>query len=277
MGVAWEAGLVAGLEREGVRLAEADLIVGTSAGSIVGSQLALGRPPQELVAVQRALTGAERPANRGLAPEQTTTVLHVMRRWFGVERTKDVLLEIGKFALESKTMSEAEALAGFGSMPLLQAAWPEGFVCTAVDATEGEFVVWDRDSGVSLALAVASSCAVPGIFPPFTINGRRYMDGGMRSLTNADVARGYDTVLVVLVVPGIRGAVEVLRKRIEPELDELRAGGSEVELIVPDEAALEAFGPNLLDPSRRAVIVDAGLRQGAAESLRVRDFWQRQP
>jgi NTE family protein len=275
VGVAWEAGLVAGLEQEGVRLAEAGLIVGTSAGSIVGSQLALGRAPSALVEAQRTLNETQPARNTALSQVDTVAVVQHLRKWLmAPERTQEVRAEIGAFALAAKTLSEEEALAGFSSTRILESAtWPDRYVCTAVDATDGTFVVWDKGSGVSLHLAVASSCAVPGIFPPITINGRRYMDGGMRSSTNADLALGYDRVVVVLVVPGIPGAVDALRKRIEPELEELRAAGSVVELIVPDAAVLEASGPNLLDPSRRAVIVEAGLRQGVNEAARLEEFW----
>ncbi len=139
-------------------------------------------------------------------------------------------------------------------------------------------MTWDKQSGVALGLAVASSCAVPGVFPPVTINGRRYMDGGMRSSTNADLARGYDKVLVVSVTGSramtMRGPyAQRARERLERELGGLREGGSAVELIVPDAASLEAFGPNLLDPSRRGEVAQAGLRQGRAEAARLREFW----
>jgi NTE family protein len=121
---------------------------------------------------------------------------------------------------------------------------------------------------------VASSSAVPGLYPPVTIDGRRYMDGGMRSMTNADLARGYDTVILVANTPGNAQMADAVRQRIEPELDELRAAGGRAELIMPDAASREAFGPNLMDRSRRAAIVDEGVRQGIAEAARLREFWR---
>jgi NTE family protein len=274
VGIAWEAGLVAGLEQEGVCLADAGLIVGTSAGAVIGSQLSLGRPPGELVAVQRALGSSARAA--GKAPRvDMSALVESFRTWLTADRTSpEVLAEIGAFALNSKTMSEEEALAGFGSMNLLGSdAWPEQpFVCTAIDAANGTFVAWDKHAGVPLGLAVASSCAVPGIFPPVTINGRRYIDGGMRSTTNSDLARGYDAVLVVSVTAPLTGRSPVMRRRFEEEIAGLRKE-SRVEVVLPDGASLEAFGPNLLDASRRGVVLDAGLRQGLAEAQRLRAFW----
>jgi NTE family protein len=110
---------------------------------------------------------------------------------------------------------------------------------------------------------------VPGIFPPITIGGRRYMDGGVRSPTNADLAAGHDLVVVVAVRVGeadIAGS-------LERELDALREQGARVELIGPDAASVEAFGPNLLDPSTRPASVKAGLDQGRRLAVGLRDLW----
>jgi len=71
---------------------------------------------------------------------------------------------------------------------------------TAVDAATGEFRTFDRDSGVPLVQAVAASCAVPGVYPPVTIGGRRYVDGGMRSAANVDLAAGVERVVVLAVL-----------------------------------------------------------------------------
>ena len=75
---------------------------------------------------------------------------------------------------------------------------PDGKTCAELGETitlwstaDGSLVQWQRSSGVPLPLAVASSCAVPWVYPPVTINGRRYMDGGARSATNADLAAGH--------------------------------------------------------------------------------------
>jgi NTE family protein len=286
-GVGWEAGIAAGLEEQGVRLGEADLIAGTSAGSIVGAQLALGRSAADLLAAQRTLSERDEP---GLRPVQGAFDLAPLIAHFTKWMTSDappeqLRAELGAFALQAKTMSEDEWLATFGTMRELGFdAWPERrYVCTAVDTADGSFVTWDSDSGVELARAVASSCAVPGIFPPVTIKGRRYMDGGMRSSTNADLAKGYDAVLVVAPTVGAglsAGAMarwgnraELVRKRLDGEIEGLRAGGSAVELIVPDEGSLEAFGPNLMDATRRRGAAEAGLRQGRVEAARVRAIW----
>jgi NTE family protein len=282
VGIGWESGLAAGLEQEGVVLAGADLIVGTSAGSVVGAQLALGRTARDLLATQIALGQGDRATQRqAQGPIDIGALIQNFTKLFTSGKPPEQLrAEIGAFALSAKTMSEEDWLAGFGSMETMGLdVWPERrFVCTAVDTADGSFVAWDRDAGVSLARAVASSCAVPGIFPPVTINGHRYMDGGMRSGTNADLAKDYDIVVVVSVtgsgaMAGRGPFAERARVRLEGEIEGLRAGGSTVELIVPDDASLAAFGPNLMDYTRRGGAAEAGVRQGRAESARLRAVW----
>ena len=176
-------------------------------------------------------------------------------------------------------MTEDAFIASFGRYirDFPEDSWPgRGFSCTAVDAANGSFVVWNKESRISLARAVASSCSVPGIYPPVTINGRRYMDGGMRSATNADVATGYDVVFVVALTVGAAatGMAELFRRRLEAELDAVRQSGSRVELIAPDTASLEAFGLNLMDFRRRPDAAKAGLAQGRANAATLRQLWR---
>src|SRR6202007_3072015 len=98
--------------------------------------------------------------------------------------------------------------------------------------------------GVGPARAAPPSGRVPGGYPPITIKGRRYIDGGMRSATNADLAAGHDAVVVVSVrvAGGDEAAAESLRRPLDAELQRLRDAGARVELIVPDDASLAAFG-----------------------------------
>jgi NTE family protein len=283
VGIGWEAGLIAGLDEQGVRLQDADFIVGTSAGSVVGALLALGRPPRDLVAAQVAVAASTRPELRPVqrAADLGPLMEHFRNALTSGKSAQEQRTELGRLALSAETISEEESLATFGRMNGLgAAAWPERkFACTAIDTADGSFVAWDARSGAPLGRAVASSCAVPGIYPPITIDGRRYMDGGVGgSTTNAHVASGYDKVLVVSVTSSFSAAragpyATRLRQRIERELDGLRAGGAAVELIEPDETSLDAFGPSLMDGTRRKPALEAGLRQGRAEAPRVARFW----
>jgi NTE family protein len=278
VGIAWELGLAAGLEEGGVRIADASRIVGTSAGSFAGAALASGRPAEALVraqveqaeraaAARRAAPDAGRPA----APDLGPLMRFMARRPADREPPAELRAEIGAFALGSKTIAEDAFIASFGSITGPNEKWPRGFACTAVDAADGSFHLWEESSGVELGRAIASSCSVPGIFPPITIHGRRYIDGGMRSATNIDLVKGYRRVLVIAVLSNM--AIDFMRAGIQREIDVLTSAGAEVELVVPNANCLEAFGNNLMDASRRGDVALAGVVQGRAEAARIAAFW----
>jgi NTE family protein len=101
-----------------------------------------------------------------------------------------------------------------------------------------------------------------------TIDGRRYIDGGVRSPVNADLARGFDQVVVLAP---ITAAV----RRADRVQAQLRAGSPSARHLVlsPDRSARKAFGRNSLDPARRAPAAREGRRQGAALVEVVRQGW----
>src|SRR5579871_6900103 len=280
VGIAWESGLLSGLAEAGVDAAQAELIVGTSAGSVVGAHLALGRPAAKLA---DAFLSDQQPASAselltGPPPDLSPLVIKLQDLYSGRRPAELVRREIGAWALQAKTMSEEEFVASFGRtlQNASNGAWPErGYVCTAVDTADGSLMAWNKDSGVELVRAVASSCSVPGIFPPVTLCAHRYMDGGMRSATNADLAKGYDIVVVVAVRPriSIPALAEVFRRPLENELQVLRDGGASVELITPDEPSMDAFGENLMDYRRRPASARAGVNQGRTEANKIRAVW----
>jgi NTE family protein len=284
VGIGWQTGLAAGLARGGVRLDEADFIVGTSAGSAVGAQLALGTDLEERVArYERPATGtsaAARTATAGSpatgAADRMAGLLSAMNEAFANDDEVAGRRAIGKFALEADALPEEQFVAGFSY--LAGQGWPERYACTAVDAESGEFVVWDVKAGAPLDRAVASSCAVPGIFAPITINGRRYVDGGMRSGTNADLAKGHGVVLIISLMSPQRmaaaapaGDARTARylARIERELAILEDSGAQVQTIGPDEQAAAVMGMNLMDARLAPQAALEGLRQGEAMAAEV--------
>ncbi|MBS0360961.1 MAG: patatin-like phospholipase family protein [Proteobacteria bacterium] len=282
VGIAWESGLIAGLAQGGVDLSAADFTMGTSAGSFVGARLALGADPKTLAdpILADRIPGEEgRPAGGGGPPPDLSKLMALMAEaQGGVRNPAEVRAEIGAFALAAQTMDEQAFLDSFGKSfsTLPVDAWPQrGFACTAVDAETGAFQLWTQKSGVGVVRAVASSCSVPGVYPPVTLNGRRYIDGGMRSSTNADVAIGHDLVLVVaLRLGGAGGAVgDRIAARLDEEVESLKDGGATVLTITPDEASVEAFGVNLMDFRRRPDAARAGLAQGQAYARDVKPYW----
>jgi NTE family protein len=282
VGIAWQAGLLAGLAEGGVRPGEADFIVGTSAGSVVGALIAMGRAPADLAGP--ILAEADRPRaipaqaaeDRPGAPNMMLLFQKMQEAASGERDPEEVRREIGAFSLAAATADEATFIGGFGRQlaEAKEGEWPgRGYACTAVDCETGEFVVWDKEAGVPLSRAVASSCSVPGVFPAITINGRKYMDGGMRSATNADLAKGHAKTIVIALRLGGGEFADRMMKPVEREIETLRAAGGEVELIVPDYASTAAFGNNLMNPRHRPAAAKAGLEQGRRIAGALGQFW----
>ncbi|HEX2576575.1 MAG TPA: patatin-like phospholipase family protein [Aquihabitans sp.] len=263
-GIAWTTGLLHGLAQQGVELTDADLVVGTSAGSAVGAQVRLGRPLGELHQAQLDPTTTE------LAAELDLDALAAI---FGViieaePHDTAACAQVGAMALTAETVPEPVRRAVIEAR-LGTETWPAGGALriTAVDAGTGELVVFDGSQGVGLIDAVAASCAVPGVWPPVTIGDRRYVDGGVRSVANADLATGHDVVVVVLPLAGLA------QHALDVELDGLRREGSTVCVLSADDAATEAMGPNPLDPRRRPPAAEAGHRQASDLAEQLRTLW----
>lgn len=262
-GIAWEWGVLAGLAEAGIDVAATDLLVGTSAGSIVAAQLTSGRDLDVLYADQ--LTDAdEQPAPKLSTITIMRLAVALLRSW----REDAYRRRVGRLALGVRTDSEAHRRAMITRrLPVHE--WPaQRLLITACDADTGKFVVFDRDSGVPLVDAVGASCAVPGVWPPVTINGRRYIDGGMRSTANADLASRADRILVV--APDGRGAGPIAK--LSDQVAALRRTATVV-VITPDRPARTAIGRRVLDPARRASAARAGRAQAASDAAEVAGKW----
>ncbi|MFF5228656.1 patatin-like phospholipase family protein [Dactylosporangium sp. NPDC000521] len=253
-GVAWEIGMVAGLAAAGVDLTAADLVVGTSAGSVAGAQITSGRPLEELYERQLAPATGEIAAHFGVG-----TMLRYASAGLRPGDDRQALRRLGHAARTADTVPEQsrrDVIAG----RLPRHDWPDTprLLITAVDAETGEEVTFDRDSGVDLVSAVTASCAVPIVWPTVTIAGRRYMDGGSRSAANAHLARGYDRVIV------LAPTTASLRRsgRVATELAELGPAVRST-VVTLDADARAAIGRNVLDPAKRATAAQAGRRQSA--------------
>ncbi|MBL1074943.1 patatin-like phospholipase family protein [Nocardia sp. 2] len=250
-GIAWQTGIVAGLAAAGIDVNDAEVVIGTSAGATVAAQLSSGLPVTELYARQAD------PARQ--YPEMVPPGISFADLWpvlaeiytSGADPAEQ-RKRVCALAREAETVPQATRYAIIeGRLPVH--TWPERALrITAVDVDSGIPRIFDRTSEVPLVTAVAASCAVPGIWPPVTIGEARYTDGGVRTSVNADLASGYDRVLILAIL-------------VDPFLDdqiaELRSTGSRVELITPDEASLAAFGTDPLDPTSRTPAAEAGRAQ----------------
>jgi NTE family protein len=283
-GNAWEIGLIAGLSDAGVDVTEADLIIGTSAGSTAAAQITSGIQPAELLA--DILAAAPQPptgpvgSGRGRAPigpasdhmERTSAVIGA------AEDAADMRRRMGAAALETDAASHSSVQTQWRAVVaarLPSQHWPQRpLLIAAVDAHTGEPVVFDRHSGVDLVDAVAASTSNGFGIPPYSIGGNRYINGGYRRNENADLAAGYARVLVLSPFGGRSRHPLDWGMHLATQVDELRARGSRVETIFPDSNSEHMFGANAMDLSLRPAAARAGYNQGSALAGQLTEFWR---
>src|SRR4051794_17781143 len=280
-GNAWLIGVIAGLFDAGLDVTEADLIIGTSAGSTAAAQITSATPTELLAAV---LAAAPQPrtglvgSDRGRAPIRPTAD-HMERtsKIIGAaEDAADMRRRMGAAALDMDAASDGSWHTRWRTTVaarLPSQRWPERTVLiTAVDARTGEPVVFDRHSGVGLVDAVAASCA-SGL--PYGIGDSRYIDGGYRrSAENADLAAGYGRVLVLSPLGGRSRAPLDWGMHLDAQVDELRGRGSRVETVFPNSNSREAFGDTLMVVPPRPPAAGAGYDQGRALAGQLTEFWR---
>lgn len=271
-GIAWETGLLTGLAAAGADLTGADRVVGTSAGSIVGSQVTSDTPLEELY--RRQLLEPGDPAGpteaplAAIGPRVLATYAVAMLRARGdAERFGRLLgTRAVRAAARGRTPSIAERYDQVRQR-LTTTQWPDrDLVVTAVDAATGELAAFRPGGEVGLEDAVNASCAVPCVYPAIPIGARTYVDGGMRSGANADLAEGCDRVVVLSPLDRSLGPIRSARQQLE-EL------GVPHLVITPDDASRAAIGRNVLDPAARPGSARAGHAQAAAHADRVRELW----
>ena len=267
-GIAWATGILQGIADESPTAARAlldsDVLVGTSAGSAVVAQIGSGSSIQDLFARQVQEASSEIDPGVGVdaitdlflaaLSQPDTTVAQKRQR-------------IGAVALATETVAEP-VRRNVIAQRLPTHTWPDRVLrVTAIDIATGELVVFDRNSGVDLVDAVAASCAVPGAWPPVTIGDRRYMDGGIGSTINLDVADDCD--MAVVLVPAGVSAPSPFGPGPVPEIAAFR--GTTLDVFA-DRESLAAFGPNALDPRCRIASAEAGRVQGRREAGGVAAF-----
>jgi NTE family protein len=283
-GQAWQVGIIAGLAEAGLDMTEAaDLVIGTSSGSTTAAWVRSGIPPAELLA--SVLSPPVQPAgqNREQPPSLPMATVFERMRAIGAAATSAAELQraMGAFGLESDAVLEPGAgqRRAMVAARLPRADWPDRpMIVVAVDAHTGELATFDRDSGVELVDAVTAAIALPGGAPTHNINGARYINGGVRSADNADLASGYANVVVLTPFsersgPLPEGQFEGLRRfpgaDLASQVEGLRQQGSHVEVITPDADSRAAMGTNQMDPATRIPTARAGFAQGKQEATRV--------
>ncbi|MFF2242696.1 patatin-like phospholipase family protein [Arthrobacter sp. NPDC058130] len=279
-GNAWLIGVIAGLFDAGLDVTEADLVIGTSAGSTAAAQIA-GATPTELLAAILAAAPPQRtgPVGSGGGRAPVRAAADHMERTGKIIAAAvdaaDMRRRMGAAALDMDAASDGSGQARWRATVaarLPSQRWPQRTVfVTAVDALTGEPVVFDRDSGVDLVDAVAASCA-SGF--AYRIGDNRYIDGGYRRNENADLAAGFGRVLVLSPFGGRTRTPLEWGLQLAAQVDELRAGGSGVETIFPDNSSEHMFGSNAMDLSLRPPAARAGYKQGRALAGQLTEFWR---
>jgi NTE family protein len=252
---AFEIGIVAGLADGGLDVRDADVFVGTSAGALVAVELAGDASIDDLFH-RRVIAIGERVAVDMKSWGKQITEL---KEHGG--SASEILRRVGKLAL---TVPSRACVAE-------PQTWPRKRVMiVAVECESGERRAFERTSGAPLVDAVAASGALPGVRPAIEIGGRHYMDGGMYSTDNADLAASCDRALVIALRAG------------QPRLplvgfEDTTRAFSHVEIIQPDDAsqaALAAVGGNILDPNVGPLMVRAARKQGQRLAGRIMLFWR---
>src|SRR3954468_21744646 len=283
-GNAWQLGLIAGLSDAGLDVTTADLVIGTSAGSTVAAQITSGTRPAELYAavlaqVPRPPTGGA-GSDRGAAP---TAVSQNYLEWSNAiigaaEDASDMRRRMGAAALGMDTSdgSGHTRWRDIVAARLPSRGWPpQRVLITAVDAQNGEPVVFDRHSGIELVDAVAASTSNGfGAVPPYRIGAKRYINGGYRRSENADLAAGYGRVLVLSPFGGRSRMPPAWGMDLATQVDELRAAGSRVQTVFPDDGAGDVFDAKAMDPSTRPRAARGGYDQGRALAEPLADLWR---
>ncbi|MEL4320355.1 patatin-like phospholipase family protein [Leifsonia sp. YIM 134122] len=263
-GIAWETGLLFGLEQAGVRLRTADRLIGTSAGSTVAAQLASGTALESLFEAQRRGTVGERAAKLSAA--------NILRLVGGLAFARDrpkAIRSLGQATLERTDPADAQARRAIIAERVPVHEWPDRDLRIAAnDVLTGELRVFTAADGVPLIDAVGASCAVPLVWPPVEIDGRYYIDGGLPYSANVQLAAGCDSVVVIAPLTSGIGAGTSVRAQ-------LKALGSGVQSLVlpPDREAKRALGRNSLDPAAREASAVAGHLQAERVAAEAAAFW----
>jgi NTE family protein len=289
LGEAWMSSLLAGLEQgEEFDARACRCYVGTSAGSIVAASLVAGLAPDARLGASAAAgpprgAGARDAASEGSGPS-LRQALGGMTDLAGAAAAPLASLALASSApggaLLRRSILRAvprgeRSLAELGRM-VEQAGvrWDGRLRVVALDLDSGRRVVFGAPGApeVSVSLAVQASCAVPGVFRPVLAAGRTYIDGGAWSPTNIDAAEAEPGARALCLNPtgslrptagSLAGAFgPVSRGLAGTEALVLRRRGVSVTTVNPDSASAAAMGINLMDPARRAQVIEAGLAQG---------------
>jgi NTE family protein len=271
-GNAWMVGVIAGMADAGLALTEADVIVGTSAGAAAAIQISSVPLADLYDSVVNAPVPAQGHATGASDAEHLERVNALIAQSLDAA---DMRRRVGAAALGADSEQDgvrSERWRAIVATRLPVTEWPERrILITAVDATTGEPVVMDKDSGVDLVDAVAASSS-PGL--AHNVGGHWLLGGGYRRNENADLAAGYGRVVVLSPLGGRNFYPVGWRMQLAAQVEDLEDGGSQVATVIPDEASLAEMGDNFLDPCTRSASAQAGFEQGRGAARHLKPLWR---
>jgi NTE family protein len=265
LGIAWETGMLQGWADAwaAANASAAPLgpvlngrIIGTSAGAIVGAHLAIHGSVSALWVQQQEPPGRDAPNG----PKMTGFMAAFLKAKLLTRDVTKFRRSMGRSARKTALPGEAEYLAAFARSYVPDAPWrtDRELLITAIDAETGAFHAWNSQSEIPLQLAVAASCAVPCLYPLVHIAGRAYMDGGMGSPTNADLAAGCPAAIILDPLGPMLGT----SAPVEKERRRLEAANTRTLAFTPDRSVTSVIGGKYLDPTRRSEVARFGREQG---------------
>ena len=296
LGAAWMTGALARLaERLPCAPGDVDLIVGTSAGSVLAAALRCRAPFEEIAAWQRGQATGPLTESVALAAQDGPLPPLPRMRLGSVPLARAALLTPHR--VPPWVAASAWLPHGRGRHTALRSlvnglqhrAGPSGWAdrptwIATVDYDTGQRVLFGRDGAppASLADAVVASCSIPGWYEPAVIGGRRYVDGGVRSMTSLDSLAGTDVRDVYVLAPMAstepdhplqphlrmeRRLRQVLTAALIRQARTLAARGKRVTVLTPGPRDLAAMGINLMDPRRRQAVLETSLLSSAGLAL----------
>ncbi|MCU1526466.1 MAG: h16, partial [Frondihabitans sp.] len=261
-GIAWEVGLLSGLEHARIDLRRVDQVIGTSAGSFAAVSLLSTANLDDIYARQLEGSGGEVPA--AVSPALADEYQRVVAAAAGDSELLGRLF--GTIARNAKTISVENRMEVVRAR-LGTNRWPSATLSmTAIDAETGRLCLLDEASSLTLAEAAAASGAVPGIWPMVSAGGSDWIDGGMASPTNAQLGSRFARVVIIAPVPvGSSGS------DVQHEVATLPST-TEAFVVTPDTASRDAIGPNVFDTSRLALVAASGRKQGTLIARELSEF-----
>lgn len=264
-GMAWEAGILAGLNENDVQFNHADVVLGTSAGSFIGSLLVNG---YDMKSYYQYL------AQHKDKNDQAKLSKDLYRRWVsavidGGEDEVKVAKLFGEIAKDVKPVITSSERQKAVKVRLKDSQWQSQLKIAALDIETGQLKLFSQQDGISLMEAVTASGAVPGLWPTVEFKGHLYMDGGFVNSANAMAVKEAKHIVVIAPLTQKQGKLQSVREDVE-DLEKTQ----QVTLITPNEKCKEVIGNNIYDATNLEEIGRKGYEQGLKIAKHIDKVWK---